>query len=123
MTTHSHPLIADGFTHASSVMALARSSELESFTVTQLFVPLNDRALPNLPFAAQVAFEIVPLFPLPDASPSVEPVPSSKLYAATRVFEVETVTVTPAEGVSRLPLSSAARVLMVALPAAFGVQV
>src|SRR5438067_8275253 len=123
MSTHSHPLIAVGLTQASRVIALARSSVLESATVTQLFVPLNDRALPNFPPADQVAFEIVPVFPLPEASPSVEPVPSSKLYAATRVFDVETVTVTPAEGVSRLPLSSAARVLMVALPAAFGVQV
>ncbi len=33
-----------------------------------------------------------------------------------------TLTVTPAPGVSRLPLSSAARVLIVALPAAPGVQ-
>ena len=33
-----------------------------------------------------------------------------------------TLTVTPAPGVSRLPLSSAARVLIVALPVAPGVQ-
>src|SRR5690348_5043858 len=119
MTTHSQPLIAVGYTHASSVMALARSREAESATVTQLFVPLNDRALPYLPEVLQVAPEIVPAFPFPEASPSVEPVPSSKLYAATRVFDVETVTVTPAEGVSKLPLSSTARLLMTVFPAAF----
>src|SRR5262249_31285341 len=38
---------------------------------------------PNLPVAAQVVFEVVPLFPLPDASVTVVPVPSSKPYAAT----------------------------------------
>src|SRR5205809_8027754 len=109
MTTVSQPLITDGFTHASSVRAVDRSSELESATVTQLLVPLNDRALPYLPPAAQVAPEIVPVFPLPEASATVEPVPSSKLYAATRVFELDTVTLTPAPGVCRLPLSSTAR--------------
>jgi hypothetical protein len=36
-----------------------------------------------LPVAAQVAFEIMPVFPLPDASVTVVPEPSSKPYAAT----------------------------------------
>src|SRR5262245_41915821 len=103
-------------------MAPVRSSELESATVTQLLVPLKDRALPNLPAVLQVALLIVPVFPLPEASATVEPVPASKLYAATRVFELDTVTFTPAVGVPRLPLSSTARLLMITDPALTGVQ-
>src|SRR5205809_7593595 len=111
-----------GLTHASSVMEPARCSELASLTVTQLLEPLKDRALPYRP-GAQVAAMIVPLFPVPDASAAVEPVPSSKLNAATRVFVVETVTLTPAAGVSRLALSSTARLLMTAAPPMVGAQV
>ena len=114
--TVSQPLIAVGNTHASSVMAAVRSSELESLTVTQSLTPSNDSALPYLPLVVQVAPEIVPVFPLPEVSASVEPVPASKLYAATSVFELDTVTLLPADGVPRLPLSSTARLLMTAGP-------
>ena len=38
-------------------------------------VPLNSSALPYLPDAVQVAFAIVPLLPLPDASATVVPDP------------------------------------------------
>src|SRR5215831_17837696 len=51
--------------------------------VTTALVPLNDSALPYLPAAAQVAFAIVPVWPLPDASVTVVPDPSSNPYAAT----------------------------------------
>ena len=77
-------------------MALVRSSVLESLTVTQSLTPSNDSALPYLPLVVQVAPEIVPLFPLPEVSASVEPLPASKLYAATSVFELDTVTFRPA---------------------------
>jgi hypothetical protein len=57
-----------GLTQPSSVIALVRSSVVESATVTTAFVPLNESALPNLPALApaQVAFAIVPVLPLPD---------------------------------------------------------
>src|ERR687885_2490 len=42
---------AVAFTHASTVIAEVRSSELESGTVTQLVVPLNERAPPEWPAA------------------------------------------------------------------------
>ena len=60
-------------------MAAAKSSEVESATVTQLLTPLNDNALPNFPAVDQVVLATVPAFPLPEASATVEPVPSSKL--------------------------------------------
>src|SRR4051812_30005905 len=72
-------LAAVGLTHASRVMAPVRCRDAESATVTQLLVPLKDRALPNLPAVLQVAAVIVPVFPLPEASATVVPVPSSKL--------------------------------------------
>src|SRR5207244_6291817 len=59
-----------------------RSSEGLSLIATQALVPLNESALPLWP-AAHAAFAIVPLFPLPDASATVDPVPSSNEYAAT----------------------------------------
>src|SRR5262245_22393190 len=123
MITVSQPLIAPGFTHASRVMAPDRSSELASLTVTQSLTPSNDSAPPYLPPAVQAAPESVPLFPWLLESAAVVPLPSLKLYAATRVFEVDTVTLRPAPGVSRLTLSSTARLLMTAGPAATGVQV
>ena len=59
------PLRAVGLTQASRVMAVVRSRELESLTVTQLLLPLNDRALPNFPAVQEVELT-VPLFPLPE---------------------------------------------------------
>src|SRR4051794_5440248 len=73
-----------GSSQASSVNPAVRPSDDELGTVTHAFVPLNESALPNLPFAAHVAFAIVPLFPAPDWSPTVVPAPSLKPYAATR---------------------------------------
>ena len=51
---------------------------MESATVTQALVPLNDSAPPYLPEAVQVALARVPVLPLPEASPAVVPLPSLK---------------------------------------------
>ncbi len=67
-----------GLTQASSVIPVLRSSELLSGTVTEAFVPLKFRAVPNLPPVAHVVPEVVPLFPVPDASLTALPVPSLK---------------------------------------------
>ena len=67
-----------GLTHASTVIALVRSSEFESFTLTRALVPLKLRALPNLAEVDQVALESVPVLALPDLSAVVVPEPSSK---------------------------------------------
>ena len=61
------------------VTALVRSREAESAIVTQLLVPLKERAEPNLPDAFQVALLIEPLLLLPDTSLTTVPVPSLKL--------------------------------------------
>ena len=66
-----------GSTQASSVMPELSCSELLPGIVTRLLVPLNESALPNLPAVVQVAPEIVPLLPFPEASVTVVPVPSS----------------------------------------------
>ena len=50
-------MISVGFTHASSVIPLVRSSELESLTLTRAFVPLKKSALPNFPAVDQVVFD------------------------------------------------------------------
>src|SRR4029077_17538661 len=63
---------------------VVRSSDGESGTVTQLEVPLNDRAPPYLPDVDHVVLETVPLLALPERSLTAEPVPSSKESAATR---------------------------------------
>src|SRR5436305_7609598 len=82
-----NPVVGDvGKTHASSVIPVVKSRELESLIVTQSLTPLNDRALPNLPAVVRVAPEIVPGLPVPDASRAVAPVVSSKLNAATSPF-------------------------------------
>jgi hypothetical protein len=56
----------------------------ESLMVTHELDPLNTRALPYFPALVQVVFLRVPVFRFPDRSVTVVPVPSSKLYAATR---------------------------------------
>src|SRR4051794_9849395 len=109
MTAERHDASVAGSSHASSVIALVRSSEGESATVTHALVPLNESALPYLPAAAHVAFAIVPLFAWPEVSLTVEPTPSSNAYAATRpatwvVFD--TVTPTPGD-VVLFPAASA----------------
>src|SRR3954447_19041636 len=75
---------ADGFTQASSVIPVVRSSELESGTVTRVLVPLKDSAPPECPPIDHVPAAIVPLFPVPERSASAVPEPALKLYAATR---------------------------------------
>src|SRR6266496_2792291 len=104
---------AVGFTQASSVIALVRSSEVESATFTMLLTPLKLSAEPNLPLVVQVAPEIVPLFPLPDRSGSEVPDPWSKLYAATSPAGAACVTTALAwfEGPDRLPGASSAATL------------
>jgi hypothetical protein len=73
-TTVRHgPAAALGFTHASSVMPLLRSSEPESGIVTEALDPSNDSAGPNLPEAFHVVPEVLPLFPVPDASVTAVP--------------------------------------------------
>ena len=52
--------------------------------LTRALVPLNDSAPPYLPDADQVVFDVVPLLPVPEASPTVVPLPSLNEYAATR---------------------------------------
>jgi hypothetical protein len=81
----SHPdILLVGYTQASRVIPLVRSSEFESGMLTRSLAPSNFRAFPNFPFVTQAGpFCRVPLFELPDASVRVVPVPSSKPYAAT----------------------------------------
>ena len=96
MTTVRHtPPAAVGFTQASRVTADVRRREAASATLTMLLVPLNDSALPNLPAVVQVALESVPVLLLPDASTVEVPVPSSKLYEATRPVAWPCATVLP----------------------------
>jgi hypothetical protein len=52
---------------------------------------LNANAFPNFPVVAQVAFTSVPVFPFPDKSATVVPVPSSNPYAATNPLIVAVV--------------------------------
>jgi hypothetical protein len=58
-------------------MPLERSREVLSFTVTRLWLPLNERARPNFAGVMRVAFGRVPWFPLPDASRTWVPLLSS----------------------------------------------
>ena len=69
---------AAGFTHASSVIPIVRSSELASGTVTQLDEPLKESAPPYLPLNAHAVFVTVPLLPDPETSLTFVPVPSLK---------------------------------------------
>ena len=61
-------MTAAGFTHASKVMPLVRSSDVAFGIVTREFVPLNTRAFPNLAELVQVVFDTVPRLPFPDKS-------------------------------------------------------
>src|SRR5262249_15468152 len=97
-------------------MAPVRWSEALSAMVTQALVPLNDRPLPYFPLVTQVALLSFRLSPVPGASAVVVPAPSLTPQAPTRVFAPDTVTLPPADGVSRFPLSSPARLLMPAVP-------
>ena len=77
---------ATGLIHASIVIPVVRSSSGASGIVTMLEEPLKDSAPPYLPAAVQAAFTIVPVFPLPEASATLAPEPSSNEYAATGVL-------------------------------------
>src|SRR5262245_18489923 len=76
-----------GFTQASTVIPVVKFRLGALFTVTQLLTPSNERAPPKRPDLTHVAPEIVPVFPLPDESFTVVPLPSLKLYAATKPGE------------------------------------
>src|SRR5262245_52083642 len=65
-------------------MAAVRCNEALSATVTQLLVPLNDRARPYFPAKAQLAPLRVPVNPPPELSAVDVPDPSSNPYAATK---------------------------------------
>ena len=73
-----------GYTHASNVIPLVNCSDGALLMVTKALVPLKLNAFPYLPEVVHVAPLIVPLFPLPDASFTTVPLPSSNPYAATR---------------------------------------
>jgi hypothetical protein len=78
------PPFAVGYTQASIVIPVVRSSVAASATVTRSLTPSNESAFPKRPADVQVDPLIEPALLLPDASPTVGPVPSSKPYAATR---------------------------------------
>src|SRR4051794_28122357 len=88
-----------GSIHASSVNAVESWSELELGMFTRAFVPLKESAPPYRPVAVRTALEIVPLFPPPAASTTVEPDPSSNAYAATRPLDAPRPTGTAANAV------------------------
>lgn len=46
--------------------------------MTQLVVPLNTRALPKRPAVVHAVPVVLPAFPLPERSPTSEPLPSLK---------------------------------------------
>ncbi len=74
---------AVGCTQASNVIPVLRFRLVELFTNTRSFTPSKLSALPNRP-GTHAASVTVPVFELPDASPTVTPVFSSNAYAATR---------------------------------------
>src|SRR5262249_16242670 len=84
-TAVSHPAISVGFTHASIVMPVVRSSGLlvVSGTVTQSSTPSNRSARPNLP-ATRAAPRIVPFRPVSEESTAAVPLASSNPKASTR---------------------------------------
>jgi len=85
-TTVSHPVgVLDGFTQASRVMPVVRSSELESGILTRSLTPSKRSAFPYLPVVTQTGpFVNVPAFEFPDESERVVPDPSSNPYSATK---------------------------------------
>src|SRR5262245_8677519 len=83
MTSRQLVVTADGLTHASSVIALVRCREAASGIVTSALMPSNDNPAPYIP-VVHVALVMNPVFPVPDASATVVPVPSLNAYAATR---------------------------------------
>ena len=51
--------------------------------LTRALVPLKESAPPYFPDVDHVVFDVVPLLPVPEASPTVVPLPSLNEYAAT----------------------------------------
>ena len=84
MTSRHLLVVAVGFTHASSVIAEVNCSDAEFGTLTRALVPLKESAPPYLPDVDHVVLDVVPLLPVPEASPTVVPLPSLNEYAATR---------------------------------------
>src|SRR6478672_1086722 len=108
MITLVQPVSVVGLTQASRVMPVVRSRRLLSATVTQLLVPLNIRAPPNLPAEVQEVLLTVPVRLWPEESLAVVPAASSKPQAPTRpatTVALETVTMTSADVVA-LPAAS-----------------
>jgi hypothetical protein len=104
-----HPVCAAvGYTHADSVIAVVKLSELDALTVTTSFTPSNVSALPYRPAVVHVAPEIVPVLPFPEVSAVVVPVPSLKPHAATRPAGVAGVYVTASVSWAVLPAASRA---------------
>src|SRR5712692_5062679 len=87
MTSSHARVTTDGLTHASRVIPVVRCNEAESLMFTRALLPLKTSALPYFPAVVQVAFAIVPVFPFPEESATVVPVPSLNEYAATRPLE------------------------------------
>ena len=81
---HRAPVRPLRVTHASSVIPVVRSSELESATLTMSLTPSKDSARPNFPEADETAPLIAPALPLPELSAADAPPVSSNAYAATR---------------------------------------
>src|SRR5689334_18715115 len=79
-----------GNTQDSSVMPSVRSRLSASGMVTQVLLPLNDRAPPNRPAPDQVGPSSTPSLPKPEASAAWDPAPSLKPRASTRSVEVTT---------------------------------
>src|SRR5579871_6143999 len=110
MTSRQALSTSEGFTQASKVIPVVRSKDAASLIVTQALLPLNTSAFPYFPAVVQVAFAIVPVFPFPDASVTVLPVPSLNEYAATNPeTNVPVVALAVFEYGLRLPAASVAR--------------
>src|SRR5262245_10034492 len=73
-----------GLTQAERVKELDRSREFESGTVTLSSMPSKNSALPTLPAVHKGPFIRVPVFPLPEESETVVPLPSSNFQWVTR---------------------------------------
>src|SRR4051812_7097665 len=124
MIADRQPLLLVGFTQASSVMPVVRSRSLASGMLTNALEPLKLSARPFLPVVVRVAAAIAPVCPWPDTPVTVEPLGSSKLYAATGVGAggalLSTVEVTGAD-VVLLPAASRATAVSACGPAAAAV--
>src|SRR4051812_31525515 len=109
------PPANDGRTHASSVIAVLRSSEVASGMFTRALEPSKSNAPPKRP-SVHWAPDSVPLLAFPELSTAVVPVPSSKPQAPTRpvgsTAGLVTVTATGAV-VGRLPAASRAIAVIV----------